>query len=621
MNVELSEIRDFLATVPPFDQLPEEDLARLPKEIAVRYLRRGTSLPPQDVDIPYLMVVRTGAIELRNDEDELVSKFAEGGLYTAACRPEGTEATLKAMVVEDSLFYLLSCEHVQTLRDAHEGFDKYFSHSRRERLREALAALQDNRTSVSGLTRVPVGDLLAGEPNIIDPESSIQMAAQAMAALRVSSLLVVHQGHLEGIVTDNDLRSRCIAKGLPYDRPVKDIMTRDVLSLTADTPAFEALITMTRRDIHHLPVLDHGKVLGIISTTDLIRFQSTNAVYLARDVRRCESVEALARLSAKLPELHVQLVASGIAAQQIGQAITSVTDAVTVRLIECAIDKIGEPPVPFTWLAVGSQARHEHTINSDQDSALLLSDAAGPAEADYFEELAKHVTAGLLRCGFPECAGGIMASNPEWRQPLKTWKGYFERWITHPNSKAAMLASNFFDSRPLFGDEAAFNELHRTAVAQAEDNHVFIAYMAGNAVKHRPPLGFFRSFVLIDEGDHANTLDLKHRGIMPIVDLARVFALSAGLDHVDTVERLQAAAGTPALSQEAAVNLEDALALIATLRARHQSGQIKLGEAPDNYIHPETLSPLERNHLKDAFEVIATMQKVLSQRFQVGRLV
>ena len=378
---------------------------------------------------------------------------------------------------------------------------------------------------------------------------------------------------------------------------------------------------MTRRDIHHLPVLDHDKVLGVVSTTDLIRFQSTNAVYLARDVRRCETIEELAQLSTKLPELHVQLVASGITAQQVGQAITSVTDAITVRLIECAISKIGEPPAPFTWLAVGSQARREHTIHSDQDSALLLSDELTPPEAEYFERLATLVVEGLKRCGFPECAGGVMASNTQWRQPLKVWREYFHKWVTHPDSKSAMLASNFFDSRPIYGDEAPFQDLHDTAVAEAEHNHVFIAFLAGNAVKHRPPLGFFRSFVLIDEGDHAHTLDLKYRGIMPIVDLGRVFALSAGIGEVETVERLHAAARTPALSQEAAVNLEDALTFIATLRARHQATQIKLGEPPDNYLHPDGLSPLERNHLKDAFEVIANMQKVLAQRYQVGRLV
>lgn len=621
MNVELSEIRDFLAAVPPFDQLAEEDLDRLPSDIAVRYLRRGTLLPPRDIDEPYFMVVRTGAIELRNENDELVSKFAEGELYTAACRPEGTEATLKATVVEDSLVYLLSCDHVQSLRQSNAEFDKYFSHSRRERLRQALEALQDTRTSVSGLTRVPVRDLVHGQLSTIDPDSSIQAAAQAMTTERVSALLVIEDGRLAGIVTDNDLRSRCVAQGLSYDRPVKDIMSRDVLSLSSDTPAFEALITMTRRDIHHLPVLDHEKVIGVVSTTDLIRFQSTNAVYLARDVRRCETIEALAQLSTKLPELHVQLVASGITAQQIGQAVTSVTDAITVRLIECAISKIGEPPVPFTWLAVGSQARREHTIHSDQDSALILSDEATPAHAEYFERLATLVSEGLERCGFPKCAGGVMASNPQWRQPLGVWRDYFHKWVNRPDSRSAMLASNFFDSRPVFGDEVPFHELHSAAVAEAEDNHVFIAFLAGNAVKHRPPLGFFRNFVLIDEGDHAHTLDLKLRGIMPIVDLARVFALSAGVDEVETVERLHAAARTPQLSQEAAANLEDALAFIGTLRARHQSEQIKRGEPPDNYLHPEGLSPLERNHLKDAFEVIATMQKVLSQRYQVGRLV
>ena len=184
-----------------------------------------------------------------------------------------------------------------------------------------------------------------------------------------------------------------------------------------------------------------------------------------------------------------------------------------------------------------------------------------------------------------------------------------------------MLASNFFDMRCVHGDEELFLRLRADVLPRARDNKIFIAYLAAHALQNRPPLGFFRNLVLIGEGDHANSFDLKHRGIIPIVDLARVHALSSGLTEIGTRERLQAAAGSSALSREGAANLEDALEFLSSLRARHQSNQIKRGEPPDNYVQPEELSPLERNHLKDAFEVIVTVQKTLAQRYQVGRLV
>lgn len=621
MDVELIEIRDFLAAQPPFGALPAELLERLPGEVSVRYLRRGSPFPPADADQPYLYVVRTGAVELRDRNDELVDKIGEGGLYTGLCAPDSPETTLQGVVVEDSLFYLIDCERVAELRKAHPDFDRHFADSVRERLRHALESLQEARTTTQGLTRTPAAELVHRRPATIPPETSIQEAARRMTEEGVSALLVVDRGRLAGLITDHDLRTRCIAQGLSYERPVSEIMTRELLTVGAETAAFEALLIMTRRDIHHLPVLRGEELVGVISTTDLIRYQSANAVYLARDVRRSESVEAIAQLSARLPEMHVQLVASGATAHQIGQTLSSVVEAMTVRLIEFAEQRLGPPPLPYAWLAVGSLARREQAVHSDQDNALIYADGAGEADAEYFEALARYVNDGLNACGIPYCPGQVMASNPQWRRSLTGWCGCFEGWIARPDRRGAMLASNFFDMRTVYGDDMLLQKLFERMRPRARDNKIFLAYMASDALQNRPPLGFFRNFVVIGEGEHANSFDLKHRGVIPIVDLARFQALSAALPQLNTQERLQAAARHAGLSPEGAANLQDALEFISTLRARHQAAQIKQGLKPDNYIAPEDLSSLERSHLKDAFEVIVTVQKALAQRYQVGRLV
>lgn len=621
MDVELIEIRDFLAAHPPFGTLPAESLERLPGEVSVRYLRRGSPFPPTDADQPYLYVVRTGAVELRDDNDELVDKIGEGGLYTGQCVPESPETTLHGMVVEDSLFYLIGCDQITALRNAHPDFDRHFTQSVRDRLRHALENLHETRTTTQGLTRTPTAELVRRRPVAIPPETTIQEAARRMTQEGISALLVVEQGRLIGLITDHDLRARCIAEGLSYERPVSEIMSRELLTVDAETAAFEALLIMTRQDIHHLPVLHGEELVGMISTTDLIRYQSANAVYLTRDVRRSESVDAVARLSAKLPEMHVQLVASGATAYQIGQTISSVVDAMTVRLIEFAEQRLGPPPVPYAWLAVGSLARREQAVHSDQDNALIYADGADESAAEYFEALARYVNDGLNTCGIPYCPGRVMASNPQWRRSLEGWCSCFQGWITRPDRRGAMLASNFFDMRTVYGDDMLLQKLFARMLPRARDNKIFLAYMASDALQNRPPLGFFRNFVLIGEGEHANTFDLKHRGIIPIVDLARFQALSAALTQVNTQDRLQAAARHAGLSPEGAANLQDALEFIATVRARHQAAQIKQGLKPDNYIAPEDLSSLERSHLKDAFEVIVTVQKTLAQRYQVGRLV
>jgi CBS domain-containing protein len=186
---------------------------------------------------------------------------------------------------------------------------------------------------------------------------------------------------------------------------------------------------------------------------------------------------------------------------------------------------------------------------------------------------------------------------------------------------ALMLASVFFDLRYVYGDDSLLKKLQKKILKHSQKNRIFLAYMTANALKHRPPLGFFRNFVVIHGGEHDNTLDLKHRGIVPIIDLARVAALSAGIPEINTLERLREAAKVNALSRSGAADLEDAFELIGTLRTQHQARQIRAGGRPDNYLPPEDLSPLERSHLKDAFGVIDTVQEAMGQRYQAGRFV
>ena len=376
---------------------------------------------------------------------------------------------------------------------------------------------------------------------------------------------------------------------------------------------------MTRLHIHHLPVLDGERLAGMITATDLARHQSTNSAYIAVDIRKAATIEQLQQASERLPSLQMQLAYASATALHIGEAISCITDSLTARLLEMAEDEFGPPPVPYVWLAGGSQARHEQSSHSDQDNALLISDEMQPEHASYFEQLTRFVSDGLNACGFVYCPGDAMATNPKWRQPLKVWRRYFTEWIRKPDPMSLMLSSIFFDLRPVRGDEGLFNQLQSHVLQTTRGNTIFLAYMAANALQHRPPLGFFRTFVLIHGGEHDDTFDIKHRGIVPITDLARVYALSEGLKPVNTTERLRAAIEAGALSRDMGESLEDALELIASLRIRHQAEQIRQGRPPDNFLPPESLSSLEREHLKDAFRVIQSMQNTLESRYQAGR--
>jgi CBS domain-containing protein len=183
-----------------------------------------------------------------------------------------------------------------------------------------------------------------------------------------------------------------------------------------------------------------------------------------------------------------------------------------------------------------------------------------------------------------------------------------ESWIADPTQeKALLLSSVLVDSRPVWGVHTG------TPVADtfrlAPRNPALLRMLARFALSYRPPTGFLRGLVVEHSGEHRGRLDLKHGGLIPIVDLARWAGMAAGVTSASTAERLRAAGAAGTVSERDAQTLADAFDLIARLRLDHQVGQLKAGATPDDYVDPGALSPLTRTHLKEAFRAIASIQR------------
>lgn len=424
----------------------------------------------------------------------------------------------------------------------------------------------------------------------------------------------------EGDLHDASCRA---AKGAVAPR---GFAVEDSLLYCLPCQAFEALrAAHPAFDAHFAQALGERlrrTVLGVVTASDVVRWQSANTAPLVSAVRRAGSVAALQRAAARLPELQVQMVAAGATPRHLGLAVGAVADAITARLLQLAEAELGPAPVPYAWLALGSQARHEQTVLGDQDNALLLDDAFEPAVHDaYFEALARFVNEGLAACGFPSCPGDVMARNPRWRRSLQGWRLQFDAWIERPEPKALMQAALFFDLRAAAGDARLAGALLAHVRQKIRGNEVFVALMAANAIRNRPPIGFFRNLVVASGGEHADTLDLKVGGTMPIVELARIYAFVSGAAATGTVERLRAGAEAGVVSRQGAEDLEHALAFVATLRARHQAEQIKRGAPPDNRLPPAELSRLERDQLKGAFAVVRHHQELVAQVYRARWIV
>ncbi|WP_421564638.1 putative nucleotidyltransferase substrate binding domain-containing protein [Paracidovorax sp. MALMAid1276] len=612
-----------LASHRVWSQLDEATLQQLAPQWTLQACDVGSTLLPQGQLHSRTGLVVAGAVDLHDPDLDMAVHLQPGDMFGFGATPAQHLTTWQATAAADSHIAWLDAETIAALCRDHGALAYYFpsvSMSPAPSAAAATAQAPGGSGMHLNLLGTPVRALVKREPITLPPDASIRAAAQQMRELRVSSVLLVQQGHLFGLVTDRDLRNRVVAEGLDIDRSVADIATLAPLTLQAQSPAFDALLLMARHNIHHLPVMDGARIVGMITATDLAEQHSTSAVYLAGDVYKQTTVEGLARTAAKVRPLQQHLAAADASAYSTGHIVTAITDALTTRLIHLAEAQLGPAPVDYVWVAAGSQARSEQTAKSDQDNCLVLDDRYDEAaHGEYFRAFSRFVCDGLAACGYIHCPGEIMAMTDKWRQPRHRWAEYFRQWVDKPDPMALMLTCVFFDLRAIHGKTELLESLRHEVLQRTRGNSLFLALMVGNALKHRPPLGLFGTITRIRGGENAGTIDLKHNGIVPIVDLARIYALAGGLAAVNTHDRLEQSSRSGEVSPQSARDLREALEFLSRLRIAHQARQMAQSQAPDNFLALEELSNFERSHLKEAFSVVQTLQGVLGQRYQAGR--
>jgi CBS domain-containing protein len=614
LDVELAEIRDFLAAHPPFDELPRAVLEALPRRLSVEYFRRGTDIIAHGRDNAALYVLRVGAVDVTDQDGRLVDRCEAGACLGSTTLVGGNPSTFDVLAIEDCLALVMPAEVFAGLCRDHVDFARFFDEQRASRMRAALDAQQMSATG-GAILRTHVREMLTREVVAASSTATIGQAARVMAEAGVSSLLVMDGECLAGIVTDRDLRNRVLAAGVDPGEQVTAIMTADPVTASAESLAFEVLLEMVGRNIHHLPVVEGGRPVGVVTTTDLVQLEQSNPIYLVGAIGKQPDVAGVAAVSSRLAAVVGSMVAQDASADDITSVVTAVGDAVDRRLLALAEERLGPPPVPYCWVTLGSRARREQALAADQDNAIILSDDATDEHAAYFRDLAELVVGALAECGYPRCSGGFMATNPRWRRSLARWSDEFASWLGEPTIEGAREASVLLDMRPIHGDVRLFDRLYAQIRRAAPTAVAFLSQLADEAIANEPPLGFFRGFVLERAGAHKDRLDLKHGGIGAVVELARVHGLATGSGALGTLARLDAAIAAEVCTPARGADLRDAFEFISYVRLRHQADQLRAGDPPDSFVAPDDLGSFDKRHLREAFAIIRSAQMQLALRF------
>lgn len=616
MSNPLADVEKFLAETPPFDLLNGALRHRAAASIEAVYRRKGTVLLEIGDHNETLYLIRRGAVEAHDKNGNLVGRYGEGESFGLQSLLTGKPVRFRITLIEDGLVWMMPQRAFDELRTQSTAFDTFYIRSLEERLIAALHPQSGSGRSQT-LFMTPMGELAKREPVTVTPDTSIRAAAKKMSEHGISSLLVNEGDMLRGIVTDRDLRNRVLAVGRDPAEPVSAIMTAEPLTLEDSSPVLAGILAMAGRGIHHLPLTRGPRVVGMVTTRDLMSLQTHHPLYLAAQLQKQDSVAALSETCKRVPKLFELMLASGMRAEEVPRVLTMITDTVTRRLIKLAQDKLGPPPARFAWLAFGSQAREEQSLKTDQDNGLVYADDAPPDADGYFKALAEFVCDGLDACGYVYCPGKIMATTDKWRQPLRGWLKHFAEWASLPNPEAVLQVSIFFDFRPVAGDRELAARVSRALgeCGSGTGKAVFLSALARQAASYDVPLGFFRRFVLASKGEHRETLEIKAAGLMPLTDLVRVRALQGGVTVPGTQDRLAQLVEKEKMGRKEADRLAGAHRLLAGLRVRLHAQQARKGEATHNHLDVRAISHAERAALKDAFLVIRDAQKGLALDF------
>ncbi len=610
------DIPTFLRRFPPFDELDDARLAAVVERTHIEFYG-GDQVILQAGGEParFLYVVRTGAVELV-DEEQVLDLLSEGEVFGHPSLLSGMAPIVSVRAHEDCICYLIDREVAEGILGTHSGL-AFLSSTLRRRVVRALDGIDPAAVDP---WQTPVHTLVWRPPVFAPVSSSIREAAELMTRERVSSLLIERIDGF-GILTDRDLRSRVLALGRSHDTVIADVMTTPVVTVTADTMVAEVIALMFERGVHHVPVLDDaGHPLGVVTDTDLMGLEQKTPFALKADIERATDTDALIVAARRLPEMICALVDANVDPIEVGHVIAVAIDSLTRRLLELGVRKFGDPPCAWSWLALGSEARSEQALSTDQDNALVLDLGDTPIDAvdPYFERWTTFVNDQLEAAGIPKCRAGVIASNPDWRDSVVTWEYRFGRWMRDPSRMGGAFSGIAFDYRPVAGPFEV-QPILDAVIRRAPEEPEFIRHLGRLAVGTRPPTGFTKDAVVESKGKSARTLDVKHGGITIITNIARVRAVMAGLTENRTLRRLHEVTVLGGMQEERRRGLEEAFRLLWQIRLEHQTRQVQAGTLPDDLVEPGSLGPLARQGLKEAFRMIEREQDALAAELGLRR--
>lgn len=637
-NTIAERILDFLKDFPPFNILNKEQLFAIASNVKVHHLEKDkTVFKQEDTPHTHFYVVKDGAIglyrELPDNDTILVNICDEGDIFGLRPLIQEDHYLMTAKANEEAILYAISVDILKKINASNPKVNKFLVASFSTHIKTPYAKNNTQQLfaneDFSGSSYSDINEIqtisFSKNPVTCSKTSTIQEASITMSKKRVGSIIITENNQPIGIITDKDLRLQIATGKKSITEKVTQIMSSPVITFPKDITVAEAQIAMLKHQITHLCITKDGtpnsELLGILSEHDIVVLHGDNPSVLVKELKRAKNVNTLKFIRNKASNLIERYLEQNIPILFIAKIISEINNAITQKAIEISIDELEEkPPVNFAWLALGSQGRKEQILLTDQDNALVFENVKEedyPSTQQYFLKLAKRVTEKLNFVGYEFCPADMMASNPLWCLSLNRWKNQFREWITKPTEDAVMMCTIFFDFDIVYGNKNLVNQMSEGVFKTINRYEIFLNFLGRNALRNPPPLGFFRQFLMENNGEHKDHFDIKSRALMPLIDVARLLTLSHNLTGKNnTVERFKSLIKVEPQNKELYLSCINSFKILL----KHRTNQGVLHNNSGRYVDLKNLNKSEKLTLRACFKPIKDVQDLLNIRYKLSQM-
>jgi CBS domain-containing protein len=596
--------KQLLASMHPFDLLSPRVIDNLMSNMDIAYYPRDTVLIAPSVAAECLYIIIKGSVREWLD-DELTNAYGAMDSFDADALIYG-ETDKRFVVEEDLICYELPKQVFLDLIQDHEAFKHFYLEDFVTKHEQLKKLKQQNDLTPFMVARV--SDIYLHEPCIVDSRTPILEAVRKMEAMK-NGTIIVGTEHGYGIVTDTDLRRSVLLGGVPSEAEIGTIVSFPVVTIERQDFLFNALLLFTSHNIKRIVVTDKGEIVGILKQLDLLSYFANHSYLVAMQIDKAGSVDELRPIGGDMVHLIRSLHSKGVKVRYVSKLVSALNAKIYRKVFELSVAP--EAREQCALIVMGSEGRREQILRTDQDNGLIIAEGAGRDFSGEMEQFHAH----LKTLGFPDCPGDVMATNPQWRRNLGSYKALIDGWVDSMDERALQALNIFLDAQCVAGNGLLLEEAKAYLFARFEGRDDVLAHMAKAALSFETPLSVFSGLVV--ERSRHNSIDLKKGGIFAIVHGIRVLALQKKIGETNTFERIKQLNNAGVFDKTFSTELMEAYDTLLSIRLRarlqHPGGVSML-----NDVEPGTLDKIERDLLKDSFKIVNAFKKLLTYHFHLN---